>query len=261
MGEGEGRWNLRLLRDGGADGYSFQLGRAELLLAVGVPAAVLLVVGAGVGYWWGRSAGGERVRALQRRVERLEGQRREVRRLASRLDSVARAYGRVREAVIGAERDGRAAVRLPAPPARDVSAEDGDGTGAAGLPPGWPLGRAGFVTRRFGEAGFLSGESHPGMDIAVPVGSYIRAAGRGRVAGTGRDSVYGRFVRVVHPRGYASVYAHAAWITVQPGDSVRRGEVIGLSGNTGRSTAPHLHVEVLRNGVPVDPLSYFRSQS
>ena len=96
---------------------------------------------------------------------------------------------------------------------------------------------------------------HPGIDIAVPTDSYIRAAGSGRVGRAEEDPVYGRYILLDHGNGYETRYGHASLILVEEGATVRRGEVIGLTGSTGQSTAPHLHFEVLRNGIAVDPLS------
>ncbi len=120
------------------------------------------------------------------------------------------------------------------------------------VPSGWPLAEAGYVTQPLieGEAG-----DHPGLDIAVPTDSYIRASGAGQVLRTGEDPIYGRFVVLEHGQGYQTVYAHASMILVERGENVRRGEVIGLTGSSGRSTAPHLHFEILLDGLPVDPLT------
>ena len=101
-------------------------------------------------------------------------------------------------------------------------------------------------------------ESHPGLDIAVAQDSYIRAAAGGIVRDAGTDEVYGKFVLIDHGDGYESMYGHASQIFVAAGDSVERHEVIALSGSTGRSTAPHLHFEVRREGQAVDPLSLVR---
>ena len=114
------------------------------------------------------------------------------------------------------------------------------------------LTQAGFVTQDLLEG--ADGE-HPGLDIAVPSHSYIRAAGAGSVADTGDDPVYGRFVTVDHGDGYLTLYAHASEILVEAGQRVRRNEVIALTGNTGRSTAPHLHFEIRLNGDTVDPMT------
>ena len=81
-------------------------------------------------------------------------------------------------------------------------------------------------------------EAHPGIDIAVPIGSVVRAAGGGAVAQTGQDPEYGWFVLLQHVDGYQSMYGHLSRRLVAQGDSVVAGQVIGLTGNTGRSTRP-----------------------
>jgi murein DD-endopeptidase MepM/ murein hydrolase activator NlpD len=73
------------------------------------------------------------------------------------------------------------------------------------------------------------------------------------VSGVGDDPEYGLFVRIDHPEGYQTMYGHASRLLVSLGDSVHAGQVVGLSGTTGRSTAPHLHFEVRRDGQPIDP--------
>ncbi len=119
-------------------------------------------------------------------------------------------------------------------------------------PTAWPLTVPGFITRPLLEQ--ADGE-HPGIDIAVPAGSYVRAAGSGEVVDAAEDPVYGLFVLIDHGNGVRSLYGHASVLAVDRGRMVRQGEVIALSGSTGRSTAPHLHFEILRYGRPVDPLS------
>ena len=122
----------------------------------------------------------------------------------------------------------------------------------ATAPTMWPLTEAGFVTQPLLEG--AEGD-HPGIDIAVPSSSYIRAAGGGEVIEAALDSDYGLFVIIDHGDNYRSRYGHASYLAVQRGQKVRQGEVIALSGSTGRSTAPHLHFEILRYGRPIDPMS------
>ena len=76
------------------------------------------------------------------------------------------------------------------------------------------------------------------------------------MADVGEDVVYGRFVVVDHGGGIRTLYAHASSTLVQPGQEVSAREVVALSGSTGRSTAPHLHFEVIVDGLPVDPLAF-----
>jgi murein DD-endopeptidase MepM/ murein hydrolase activator NlpD len=120
-----------------------------------------------------------------------------------------------------------------------------------GVPDTWPLTERGFITQ-----GLLDNDSgaHLGVDIAVPTGSYIRAAGTGYVVDVGDDAIYGRYVRIKHKDGYETLYAHASVTSVSIGELVRKKEVIAFSGSTGRSTAPHLHFEILLDGAAVDPL-------
>ncbi len=120
------------------------------------------------------------------------------------------------------------------------------------MPTLWPLTERGFVTQSL-----LEGDDgrHPGIDIAVASGSYVRAAGSGEVIDAAEDSIYGRFVLIDHGNGFWSRYGHAVYLSVTRGQRVRRGEVIALSGSTGRSTAPHLHFEIITSGGAVDPLS------
>ncbi len=143
-----------------------------------------------------------------------------------------------------------------APPmlARAPAASDSGEPAGPSIPYRWPLSVPSYQTR-----GMISPapsqEPHPGIDLAVPEGSDVRAAGGGRVESTGNDSSYGLFVLLRHPAGYETMYGHLSRVLVSPGDEVRAGQVIALSGNTGRSTAPHLHFEVRRDGRSVDPLS------
>jgi murein DD-endopeptidase MepM/ murein hydrolase activator NlpD len=144
------------------------------------------------------------------------------------------------------------------PPQLWLPPAGGRATGPSGesaesaLPSSWPLTERGFVTRSLIDG---SVEDHTGLDVAVPAGSYIRAAGAGTILAVEEDPVYGRFVSIDHGNGYSTLYAHASEILLNVGVRVRQNEVIGLTGSTGRSTAPHLHFEIIQDGSPVDPLT------
>jgi murein DD-endopeptidase MepM/ murein hydrolase activator NlpD len=120
-------------------------------------------------------------------------------------------------------------------------------------PSHWPLDVQGFVTRGQVRPGVVD-ESHPGIDIAVPLGTPVRASGGGSVTAAGYDADYGLFVLLRHPSGYETMYGHMSRLVAAEGDQVQAGQVIGLSGNSGRSTAPHLHFEIRRDSKTVDPL-------
>jgi len=116
----------------------------------------------------------------------------------------------------------------------------------------WPVEAP--VTSGFGRR---DGYPHEGIDLGVPDGTAVRAAAAGQVVVAGeRLSGYGRLLVVDHGAGLSTVYAHNSELVVAEGDSVSRGQVIALSGHTGRVTAPHLHFEVRRDGEAVDPLPY-----
>ncbi|PTM90220.1 M23 family metallopeptidase [Mycoplana dimorpha] len=114
----------------------------------------------------------------------------------------------------------------------------------------------GDVTSRFGNRTdpFLGRLAlHAGIDFRMPVGSEVRASGSGTVITAGRNGGYGNLVEIDHGDGLTTRYAHLSQVLVKNGDVVESGEVIGLSGSTGRSTGPHLHYEVRRDGRARDP--------
>lgn len=154
-------------------------------------------------------------------------------------------------ALSGLERSADAALWLPGAPGAAAGGWNPAGDTAVS-PTMWPLTQRGFVTQSL-----LAGDEggHPGIDIAVASGSYVRASGGGEVIEAAQDPVYGRFVLIDHGNGLWSRYGHALYLVVRRGQSVRRGEVIAISGSSGRSTAPHLHFEILRHGRAIDPLS------
>lgn len=229
-------------------------------LRAGVAVALLLLLGAAalVALYGPIVRTAARVPGLQREVRQLRDDNGRVRELAAALDSVEQRYAQVR-AMIGADivrEPVQVASMLPVAPAiRAVPA----GTPArfepgSGAPSHWPLDDPGYVTR--GQVGGAAqDEAHPGVDIAVPIGSVVRASAGGSVADAGDDPEYGNFVLLQHPSGYQTMYGHLSRIIVTKGDSVEPGAVLGLTGNSGRSTAPHLHFEVRHDGQSVDPLS------
>lgn len=97
---------------------------------------------------------------------------------------------------------------------------------------------------------------HQGVDFAAPTGTPIYAAGDGRVEIAKRNGGYGKYIRIRHTTEYSTAYAHLSRFakSIEPGRRVRQGQVIGYVGTTGRSTGPHLHYEVLRNGGQINPL-------
>ncbi len=98
---------------------------------------------------------------------------------------------------------------------------------------------------------------HAGMDFSAPTGTPIYATGDGRVMRSGVETGYGKSVRIDHGYGYMTLYAHMSNITARPGQKVKRGDIIGYVGNTGKSVGPHLHYEVHKDGVPINPVNFY----
>lgn len=99
---------------------------------------------------------------------------------------------------------------------------------------------------------------HPGLDFAAPIGTPVYATGNGTVEFSGfDDSGYGNHVILNHGYGYESLYGHLVKVKVHRGQQVKRGQVIGWVGSTGKSTGPHCHYEVIKNGEKMDPVYFF----
>lgn len=237
-------------REPDAGGRTWRLSARQATLLVSVGAAAVLALGAAIGVWWQAQRADVRTRELQAAVQRLRAERNRTLELTARLDSAEARYARLRRLMTGELAPSERDVALPLPPRPIVPEESADGEAAGDW--SWPLTREGFVTRRF-EAG--DGEGHGGVDVAIPSGSYVRAARAGLVEAVGAEGEQGRFVRLRHDPSTTSVYGGLAWIFVADGDSVERDEVLALSGGSGRSAAaPHLHFAIVREGRPVDPL-------
>ena len=205
-----------------------------------------------------------RAPGLDREIARLREENGRVQQLAAALNRAEANYQSLRQLLGGrAPRDtGPAATAAPVVLMHAVPVRAAP-VGARRYEPGpsspshWPLGDIdGFVTRgRVGEGDAQGGEAHEGIDIATAIGTPIRASGGGTVEAAGADPAYGMFVLLRHPDGYETMYGHASRVLVREGDTVSAGVVIGLTGNSGRSTAPHLHFEVRRQGQSLDPLT------
>jgi murein DD-endopeptidase MepM/ murein hydrolase activator NlpD len=135
--------------------------------------------------------------------------------------------------------------------AGSVAAGSSSGEAPSGSGFAWPV--SGPITSPFG---MRWGTLHPGIDIGVPTGTPIHAAGSGTVVWCGWMSGYGNLVMIDHHNGLATLYGHQSRIAVGCNQEVSQGATIGYVGCTGFCTGPHLHFEVRLNGTPVDPLGY-----
>jgi murein DD-endopeptidase MepM/ murein hydrolase activator NlpD len=122
--------------------------------------------------------------------------------------------------------------------------------GAAGPAFRWPL--RGRVISGF--------PKNDGIDLAVPEGTAVHAAEDGVVAYAGNElKGYGNLILIRHSNGYVTAYAHASELMVKRNDSVRRGQVIAKSGQSGSVSAPQLHFEIRKGSTPVDPMQFLPS--
>ncbi len=125
-----------------------------------------------------------------------------------------------------------------------IPADAAKGTGVFG----WPV--SGRITQKYWER-------HRGLDIAAAKGSPVYAADSGFVVYAGWSDVgYGYMVLIDHGNGFRTLYAHLSWFYVEKGQSVAKGQKIGLVGSTGRSTGSHLHFELIQNGVKRNPIGF-----
>ncbi len=98
---------------------------------------------------------------------------------------------------------------------------------------------------------------HKGMDFTARIGTPIYASGNGRVIIAERSSTYGNVVYISHGYGYKTIYAHMSKIKARRGQEVKRGDLIGYVGNTGLSVAAHLHYEIQKNGISLNPINFY----
>jgi murein DD-endopeptidase MepM/ murein hydrolase activator NlpD len=210
------------------------------VVAGGVVALLLVAMAAS---WVFVAARAARATLLERDVQRLEAEVAMQEQLRILLDQLEAQNRQMREMMGESVRPDSAAAPAAAPP------QEAEDSAQASLPRAWPLADRGFVTQGPG----VPVGGHPGLDVAVTAGTHILASASGIVREAGEDSVYGRFVRISHGDGYETLYGHASRVLVKAHQQVREREPIALSGSTGVSTAPHLHFEIRKDGVPVDP--------
>ncbi|NJN61201.1 MAG: peptidoglycan DD-metalloendopeptidase family protein [Coleofasciculaceae cyanobacterium RL_1_1] len=135
----------------------------------------------------------------------------------------------------------------------------------AAIPNRKPMGDSSEMTSTFGKRsnpfGFGGREFHNGLDFVDEYGAPIIATAPGTVVEAGYNGGYGNQIAIQHEYGYQTLYAHLSEIRVEVGDSIKRGDVIGALGNTGRSTGPHLHYEVRLDGQPINPQNFLEPNS
>ncbi len=253
------RLSVVIVPHGGRDSRTYHLSYRRLRWLTFLATAVAVGLALMAGSWWYLAARAFKASELEQEVAVMSRDRERVGALVQRLETIEAQYDNIRRMFGATAIDQPSDVWLP-PAIGGRAARTGAEPRLAGpsIPSAWPLTERGFVTQGL-HAG--SDGAHPGLDIAVPSDSYIRAAGGGRVSDVGEDVVYGRFVVIDHGDGYSTLYGHASATLVTLDQEVRERQVVALSGSTGRSTAPHLHFEILFEGEPVDPLTMVQQPS
>lgn len=243
--------SLIVVPDGGGESRSISLSRlqARALMSVGTLLGLAIIVMAAS--WVSMARRAARADDLARQVDSLTAHQTRVENIVAQLAQIEDRQNTYRQ-LLGLSGAADLAFWMPTPSGSNRANEALQAGGAGTEPTAWPLTVAGAITRgHFGGAA----ADHPGIDIAVASGSYVRASGDGIVVEAGKDPVYGLFIILEHGNGVRTLYGHALHLIPQRGWTVRQGEVIALSGSTGASTAPHLHFEILKDGEPVDPMS------
>jgi hypothetical protein len=287
------QFSLLIVRGDGARVFRLSL-PPRLALIVGI-GTVLTCVGLGVlaGDGWlmrtGRGDVGALVRELEAHRATVRGFEERVAALRHEIASWHDLHARIWEpfgpdAAPGRARTGIGGARATAPapptdraaPVDDLSRlteavlEEGEslraleglisraGKALASLPSRWPV--RGAVNSEFGvrqSPWTRGGEFHGGIDIGAARGTRVLAPAAGTVSFAGHHAEYGLTVMVDHGESLRTVYGHLSKVTVTVGQAIARGAELGLTGNSGRSSGPHLHYEILVNGRPVNPRAYF----
>jgi murein DD-endopeptidase MepM/ murein hydrolase activator NlpD len=250
----ERKLSIIIVPDGDLETKTLEIPYRTLKILLAVTGIVVIGIAVMMGFWFNIAGQAARAKKLEKQLVTLEAERAKVDSLAHVLAEVETQYERVRK-MLGADAPsvGRQPL-LPDLPKAVFRDDDGDGVADMAAPDAWPLTERGHVTRGLTK----TNPPHVGLDIAVPQNSYIRASGPGTVKVAGEDSVYGKYIVIDHGTGLETVYGHAARLLVTQGTRVKRLQIIALSGNSGQSTAPHLHFEVRRNGTPIDPYEYVK---
>ena len=251
------RLSVIVVPEGGAHTYNFHIRTILLIVTAGVFLTLFLVsITSMVGFGRLLMTSAENLR-LNRRIRLMEVELEKVRTLEMQLTRSEQVRTRVLALLttFGGDLDSLVASKdmmVVASVQDELRMQEANFLRS--IPSSWPA--QGPVTRQFSDARQGAEAYHPGLDIAVATGVPVRSAAGGTVIFAGMDEEYGNLIIVEHGMGLESRYAHNDRMSVRVGDHVRRGQMIAAAGSTGNSTAPHVHFEIRKKGMPVDPLEY-----
>lgn len=248
--------------DDGATPRVWRLSRASVRLAVAGAIGFVILVALGAASYWKVASVALRTKAVEERNELLELEAGKMAQLRRTFEEI-RVRDRQLRIMLGLEElDPSLADERPTSPVLPGSEPMGGGISpgdrvepiAQFLPSGQPV--DGWITGGFEGESTPVGRRHEGIDIAAKHGAAVKATADGVVLFAGWDDALGNLVTINHGGYFTTRYGHNSEILVKQGDPVWKGQVIALVGNTGHSTAPHLHYEVLERGQPKDPRKF-----
>lgn len=267
----EKEWTIVVLSETQARMRQFRLKRTWFFIAVGglIASLALLLVFAAM--TWSLSSKIDDDKALKARVVELEATNERIRDIAERLAELKQFEEQLRRGLLMPEGQIPAADGLAASPIEESASSPQDDIELLNIyterqaepvtesatpsdVPTYPPVR-GYVTRAFESRKSLVDAGHHGLDIAAREGTPILASANGIVLYAGWNYPYGNLVVIGHKSGYNTYYGHNQLLLVEPGDRVLQGQPIALLGNSGRSSAPHLHFEIWKDGVRLNPES------
>lgn len=268
-------WKLVAIPDDESGVRQFRVTRTGLTLLIGAASLLILYAAAETVLFWVVAKRAAEVEPLRARVRELESSGDKVAQLGGELATLKAYEQQIRRMMAGGRSDPSQSVpwdqaRIQTDPSHaSITPEDfapsisnpvaeARGIGkmsftAMDVPTLPPV--KGYVTRRFSPVGFQNTISHHGLDIAATAGTPVLAAADGLVLFSDWTYRYGNLIVLSHRSGYTTFYGHNQVLLTRLGQRVRQGEPIGLVGNSGVSTAPHLHFEIWQEGVPVNPAS------
>jgi murein DD-endopeptidase MepM/ murein hydrolase activator NlpD len=275
-------WQLLVIPDGESNIRQFRLPRGVVLAAIGLVAALIIYAVIETFMFWSVARKAAEVEPLKQKVQTLENANGELSRMGAELTRLRTFEKQLKRALTG--QSGDSLITAPLTSLRSLGDEFGlmpektamgkaseavqalDGTPqqdavfsytAADLPTQPPI--RGYVTRNFSQAGPRQSITHHGIDIAAKQGTTILAAADGLVVFSDWTYDYGNMIVLSHRSGFATFYGHNQTLLVKSGERVQQGQPIALLGNSGKSSAPHLHFEVWSDGEPIDPMTLFKS--
>ena len=262
--------SVLVIPDDGSRTLEFKVSHWLLHTAVAALLCMVLLVLSGVVFFW-------QARAWERIAESLKRQNNRLRAEVERIDELSQVVGQIKQVDLQLRN-----MLSPSPQASYASSAYGESFGAIeegngqvatvadrpvsrldepldprGVPSIWPVSRSlGWITAGFEEVEGVIRGKHLGIDIAAPQGATVYATADGRIVFANVDEILGQVVAIDHFGAFMTRYGHNASILVSVGEEVRKGQPIALVGSTGRSSAPHLHYEVLEGGRPRDPRKF-----